>query len=59
MKYEKALADLEKIVRDVENGQLSLDELAEKLKTAKELLALCNQRLNATEEDVQKILSNQ
>lgn len=57
--YEKALADLERIVREVESGELNLDELSDKLKIAKELLSVCNQRLNATEEEVKKILSNQ
>ena len=57
LKYEQALAQLEAIVRKMENNEFDLDELAVQLKTAQQLIKICRDKLNKTEADIQKINS--
>jgi len=56
MKYEEAVRRLEEIVDKMENGEMDIDTLGEQLKTAKELLRLCKDKLTKTDEEVRKIL---
>ncbi|MDD2345419.1 MAG: exodeoxyribonuclease VII small subunit [Bacteroidales bacterium] len=58
MKYTEAAAELEQIVQDIENAEISVDELSEKVKRAAELIQFCNKKLTQTEEDVQKVLND-
>lgn len=53
--YAAASSELEQILQDIETGQIDLDVLAEKVERAAALLALCRQRLVATETKVKKI----
>ncbi|MDO5527375.1 MAG: exodeoxyribonuclease VII small subunit [Prevotella sp.] len=56
MKYEEALRQLEDIVRKMENNEFDIDQLAEQLKKAQKLIALCKSKLTKTDEEIQKIL---
>jgi exodeoxyribonuclease VII small subunit len=56
-KYEDALAQLEAIVRKMENNEYNIDELAEQLKTAQRLIKFCKDKLTKTEEELLKIQS--
>ncbi|MDR1974235.1 MAG: exodeoxyribonuclease VII small subunit [Bacteroidales bacterium] len=55
--YETAYAELEQIAEEIENEEVSVDILAEKVKRASELVAFCQTKLKATEEEVNKILA--
>ena len=55
LKYEEALAQLESIVRKMEANEYDIDQLAEQLKTAQQLIKLCKDKLTKTEEDIKKI----
>lgn len=55
--YEQAVAELEKIVAQMESGELDLDMLTIKLKRAQALIQLCKDRLTKTDEEIQKILN--
>jgi exodeoxyribonuclease VII small subunit len=55
-KYTEAFEELHEIVSDMEDGNISVDELAEKVKRATVLIRVCKAKLSATEGDVQKIL---
>ena len=55
-KYTEAFEELQEIVGDMEDGNISVDELAEKVKRATVLIRVCKAKLSATEGDVQKIL---
>jgi exodeoxyribonuclease VII small subunit len=55
--YEKAYAELEKIAEEIENEDVSVDVLAEKVKRASELVEFCQAKLKSTEEEVNKILA--
>ena len=54
--YTDAFEELQEIVSDMEDGNISVDELAEKVKRATVLIRVCKAKLSATEGDVQKIL---
>ena len=54
--YTEAIRELEAIVTEIEEGEITIDTLSEKVKRASELIKICKAKLTATEEDVNKIL---
>lgn len=58
IKYENAVKRLEEIVSNMENGELDIDTLGEKLKEAKRLLRMCREKLTNTEKEVKLILDD-
>ena len=58
MKYNKALEELEQIVEEIENEEISVDDLAKKVKRASQLIEACKGILSKTESDVEKILKD-
>ncbi len=56
--YTAAFEELQLIVSEIEQGEISVDELSEKVKRAAELIKLCKAKLTTTEEDVNKILKD-
>ena len=55
IKYEEAFAQLQDIVRKMENDEFSIDEIAVQLKTAQRLIKFCKDKLTKTEAEIQKI----
>ena len=56
--YTEAIQELEAIVTEIEEGEITIDTLSEKVKRASELIKICKAKLTATEEDVSKILED-
>jgi exodeoxyribonuclease VII small subunit len=56
--YTEAFEELNQIVSDIEQGEISVDELSQKVKRAAELIKICKAKLTTTEEDVSKILKD-
>ena len=54
--YSEAFEELQEIVGEIENGEISVDELSEKVKRAAVLIKICKDKLAATEGDVNRIL---
>ncbi|HEX5555855.1 MAG TPA: exodeoxyribonuclease VII small subunit [Chitinophagaceae bacterium] len=54
--YGDAFNELQAIVTEIEEGEISVDQLSEKVKRAALLIRLCKAKLSTTEEDVSKIL---
>jgi len=54
--YTEAFEELQQIVQDIEEGEISVDELSLKVKRAAVLLKICKEKLSSTEEDVNQIL---
>ena len=50
--YELALAELDRLVQQMEGGQLPLDQLLDGYRRGAELLAFCRARLQAVEDQV-------
>jgi exodeoxyribonuclease VII small subunit len=55
--YEEALAELERLVQRMEDGQMPLDQLLGSYQRGAELLELCRSRLAAVEAQV-KVLED-
>jgi len=56
LNYTAAFEELQQIVSEIELGEISVDELSEKVKRAAELIKVCKTKLSTTEEDVKEIL---
>lgn len=56
--YTEAFEELQEIVNEIEQGEISVDLLSEKVKRAALLIQICKQKLQATELDVQQILND-
>jgi exodeoxyribonuclease VII small subunit len=56
--YTRAFEELQVIVSEMENGEISVDELAEKVKRAAQLIKICKSKLATTEGDVSRILKD-
>ncbi len=54
--YSEAIAAIDEILQQIETGELDVDELAEKVKQASELLKICKSKLFNTEKEVEKVL---
>ena len=57
LSYEQALAELDRLVAQMEGGQLPLDELLDGYRRGAELLGLCRTRLQSVEAQV-KVLED-
>ncbi len=54
--YSEAMAEIEDILEKIENEELDVDELAEKVKRVSTLLKTCKDKLTKTNEQVETIL---
>ena len=55
--FEDAIKELEKTVRDLESGNVQLDEAIDKFTKAMKLAEVCNDKLKNAEESINKILN--
>lgn len=55
--YQDALQEIEEILEKIEGNELDIDELAEKVKRVSFLLKFCKDKLQKTNEEVEKILN--
>ena len=53
--YESAFAELQQIVRDLQDEAVGIDELSAKIARAAELVRFCRERLRMTEEEIGKL----
>jgi exodeoxyribonuclease VII small subunit len=54
--YKEAITEIEEILKKLENNELDVDELSEKVKRVSQLVTLCKEKLHNTEEEIDKIL---
>ena len=54
-KYEAAFAQMQEIVRKMENDEYSIDEIAVQLKEAQRLIKFCNDKLSKTEAEIRQL----
>jgi exodeoxyribonuclease VII small subunit len=55
--YEDALGELESILADLDDAQLDIDVLAEKVRRAATLLRLCNDRVASARMEVEQVVA--
>jgi exodeoxyribonuclease VII small subunit len=58
IKYNDAVAEIEEILRQIENEEMDVDDLSDKVKRAYFLLRLCKEKLHSTEKDIEKIMND-
>ena len=54
--YNEAITEIEEILDKIENEELDVDELAEKVKRVATLLKICKDKLHKTNDQVEQIL---
>ena len=59
VKFEKSLEKLEKIVAELEDGELSLDEALARYEEGAKTLKLCYEALRRAEKRVEKLLKDE
>ena len=57
--YEESVHQRENIVEKMERGELDVDSMVSQLKRAQELVKLCKKKLKHTDDEIQKLLSDQ
>jgi exodeoxyribonuclease VII small subunit len=57
-KYGEAIDELEEILEEIEAEDVDLDDLADKVERASDLVELCRQKLDRTEVQVQSIIED-
>ena len=56
--YAQSIQRLEQIVQQIDSGELDIDELAEKIKEAKAIIAFCIEKLTHVDKEVEILLSD-
>lgn len=54
--YNKAIAELETILRELQSDNCDIDTMVAKTRRASELITLCRERLTATETELRTVL---
>ncbi len=57
--YSEAVNEIEEILNHIENGELDVDELTEKVKRVTLLIKICKTKLKSTEEELKSILGEE
>lgn len=53
--YSQAIERLEKIVRQIDNNELEIDALSDKIKEANEIIAFCSAKLTKADAEIEKL----
>ena len=57
--YREAIIEVEEILASIENDELDVDDLSEKVKRVTFLLKFCKDKLFKTQEEVDKVLKGE
>jgi exodeoxyribonuclease VII small subunit len=53
--YEKAMTELEKIIQDIQQEKVGLDELSDLILKARKLYSKCTEKLRSVEKEIANI----
>jgi exodeoxyribonuclease VII small subunit len=56
--FNEAIVEIEKILRNIESGDLDVDKLAVEVKRASELIRQCQKKLRITEDEINNIFKD-
>ncbi|MGB0883766.1 MAG: exodeoxyribonuclease VII small subunit [Flavobacteriales bacterium] len=59
LNYSQSITELEDILEALQNQEVSVDQLSEKVKRASELIDACSSMLKKTEDEVSKLLKDE
>jgi exodeoxyribonuclease VII small subunit len=54
--YSQAIKRLEEIVRQIDNNELEIDQLSEKIKEANEIILFCSEKLTKADKEIENLL---
>ena len=57
-KYNKAIKRLEEIIERIENEEIDVDELSDKVKEAIELITVCKEKIEKAEMEVKRVVDD-
>ena len=55
--YSEAIARLDEIVQLIDNNEVEIDQLADKIKEANKLIAFCSEKLIKAEKEMENLLA--
>ncbi len=58
LSYREAIAEVEQIVRAMQDANVDVDKLASMVARASELIAMCNAKLKKAQAEVEKVVEN-
>jgi exodeoxyribonuclease VII small subunit len=53
--FNETVSEIEKILKNIEEGEMDVDKLSREVKRASELIKECQKRLRATEDEINGI----
>jgi exodeoxyribonuclease VII small subunit len=56
--FNESVTEIEKILKNIETGNLDVDKLSEEVKRASELIRQCQKKLRSTEEEINSIFKD-
>jgi exodeoxyribonuclease VII small subunit len=56
--FNEAVVEIEKILKNIESGDLDVDKLSKEVKHASELIRQCQKKLRTTEEEINSIFKD-
>jgi exodeoxyribonuclease VII small subunit len=56
--FNEAVKEIEKILGNIENGNLNIDKLSDEVKRASDLIKQCQKKLRSTEEEINSIFKD-
>jgi len=57
--YDEAMQELQQIVAAIEQEEIMVDELAEKVKRASQIIQFCTKKLRQTESEVEEVMDGE
>jgi exodeoxyribonuclease VII small subunit len=57
-KYSKSIKRLEEIIQRIENEEIDVDELSDKVKEAVSLIKFCKEKIGNAEVEVKKVVAD-
>ena len=58
MTYKEAVSEIDEILGKIENEELDVDELSQRVKRISHLIKFCQEKLHKTETEVENILKS-
>ena len=58
IRYAQAMEELERILEDLENDAIDVDELGARVKRASELIRLCRERLVRSKGEIEQVVAD-
>lgn len=55
--YSEAISRLDEIVQLIDNNEVEIDQLADKIKEANKLIAFCSEKLTKAEKEMENLLA--